>query len=144
MDQTPTTRPTVLIIDDNNDDREYWSEALRSLSFHYLVMEASNAEEGLHILRNQQVDCVVLDFDMPLSGYFTLVELVPDRECPKIAIIILTYLVHPVLSELTKHNGAQDWLVKQHTSAEDLHHAIQKAIASVKSLSAIKSGRKSE
>jgi len=40
----------------------------------------------------------------------------------------------PVLSELTKQNGAQDWLVKQHTSAEDLDHAIQKAIASVKSL----------
>jgi phosphoserine phosphatase RsbU/P len=134
MDHTPTTRTAVLIIDDNYNDRKHWSDALRNPSFHYLVLEASNAEEGLNILRNQKVDCVVLDFDMPLSGYFTLVELVPDRERPKIAVIILTCLVHPVLSDLTKHNGAQDWLVKQHTSAEGLHHAIQKAIASVKSL----------
>lgn len=135
MDQAPTTRTTVLIIDDSYNDRKYWSDALRSPSFHYSVLEASNDEEGHNILRDQKVDCVVLDFDMPLSGFFTLVELVPDRERPKIAVIILTCLVHPVLSELTKHNGAQDWLVKQHTSAEDLDHAIQKAIASVKSLS---------
>jgi phosphoserine phosphatase RsbU/P len=144
MDQTPTTHTTVLIIDDNYNDRKYWSDALRSPCFHYSVLEASNDEEGLNILRAQKVDCVVLDFDMPMCGFFTLVELVSDRERPKMAVVILTCLVHPVLSELTKHNGAQDWLVKQHTSTEDLHHAIQKAIASVKSLSAIKSGRKSE
>jgi DNA-binding NarL/FixJ family response regulator len=90
------------------------------------VLEASNDEEGLNILRNQKVDCVVLDVDMPMCGFFTLVELVPDRERPKIAVVILTCLVHPVLSELTKHNGAQDWLVKQHTSPEDLDHAIQR------------------
>jgi phosphoserine phosphatase RsbU/P len=134
MDQTPTTRTTVLIIDDNYNDRKYWSDALRSPSFHYSVLEASNDEEGLNILRNQKVDCVVLDFDMPMCGFFTLVELVPDRERPKIAVVFLTCLVHPVLSELTKQYGAQDWLVKQHTSPEDLDHAIQKAIASVKLL----------
>jgi CheY-like chemotaxis protein len=134
MDQTPTIRTTVLLIDDNHHDRTYWSDALRNPSFHYSVLEASNDEEGLTILRNQKVDCVVLDFDMPMSGYFTLMELVPDPERPQIAVVILTCLVHPVLSELTKQNGAQAWLVKQHTSAEDLDHAIQKAIASVKSL----------
>ena len=132
--QTSTSGTTVLLVDDNNDDRKYWSDALRSSSFPYSVLEASSAEAGLNICRNKKVDCVVLDFDMPLSGFFTLVELIPDRERPNIPVIILTCLVHPVLCELTKHNGAQDWLVKQHTSAEDLHHAIQKAIASVKSI----------
>ena len=135
MDQTPTTPTTVLIVDDNYHDRKHWSGALSSLSIPYVVLEASDAEEGHDILRRQHVDCVVLDFDMPLSGFFTLLELVPDRERPKIAVIILTCLVHPVLSDLTKHNGAQEWLVKQQTSPEDLHHAIQQAIASVKSLS---------
>ena len=71
---------------------------------------------------------------MPLCGFFTLIELVPDRKRPKTAVIMLTCLVHPVWPELTKQHGAQAWLVKQHTSTEDLHHAIQKAIDSVKSL----------
>ncbi len=133
-DSTPTTRTTVLIIDDNYNDRKYWASALRESSFDYLMLEASDAEDGRRILQKQKVDCVLLDFDMPLSGFFTLLELVPDRERPKIAVIMLTCLVHPVWPELTKQNGAQAWLVKQCTSAEDLHHAIQKAIASVKPL----------
>jgi DNA-binding NarL/FixJ family response regulator len=117
----------VLIIDDNYNDCKYWSNALRESSFDYLVLEASDAEDG-------RKNCVVLDFDMPLSGFFTLIELVPDRERPKIAVIMLTCLVHPVWPELTKQHGAQAWLVKQCTSTDDLHHAIQKAIDSVKSL----------
>ena len=133
-ESTPTTRTTVLLIDDNYQDRKHWSNALRDSSFDYLVLEASDADDGRNLLRNHNVDCVILDFDMPLSGFFTLTELVSDPEHPKIAVIILTCLVHPVLSELTKHNGAQAWLVKQDTSAEQLHHAIQKAIVSVKSL----------
>ncbi len=133
-ESTPTTRITVLVIDDNYNDRKHWSNALRRPSFNYLVLEASDAEDGRNLLRNHKVDCVVLDFDMPLSGYFTLIELVPDRERPKIPVIMLTCLANPVLSELTKDAGAQAWLVKQNTSAEDLHQAVQKAIASVKSL----------
>ena len=133
-ESTPTTRTTVLIIDDNYNDRKYWSNALRESSVDYLVLEASDAEDGRRILQNQKVDCVLLDFDMPLSGFFTLIELVPDRDRPKIAVIMLTCLVHPVWPELTKEHGAQAWLVKQCTSTYDLHHAIQKAIDSVKSL----------
>ena len=132
---TQEPRTTVLLIDDNDDDRKYWSGVLRSPSFHYSVLEASSGEEGLNLCRDKKVDCVVLDFDMPLSGYFTLLELVSDPKHPQIPVIILSCLVHPVLWELTKHNGAQDWLVKQHTSAEDLHRAIQTAIAAVSSLS---------
>ncbi len=131
---TPPTRTTVLIIDDNYHDRKHWSNALRGPSFNYLVLEAPDADDGRKILQNQKVDCVLLDFDMPLCGFFTLIELVPDRERPNIAVIMLTCLVHPLWSELTKQNGAQAWLVKQHTSTEILHHAIHKAIGSVKSL----------
>ena len=126
-ESTPPTRTTVLIIDDKYNDRKYWSKALRESSFDYLVLEASDAEDGRKILQAHKVDCVLLDFDMPLSGFFTLIELVPDRERPKIAVIMLTCLVHPVWPELTKQHGAQAWLVKQYTTAEELHHAIQKA-----------------
>ena len=76
---------------------------------------------------------LLLDLDMPQSGFHVLLELVPDRQRPPIAVIILTRLVHPSLGERAKHNGAQAWLVKQHTSAEELGAAIQQAISSVKS-----------
>ena len=70
---------------------------------------------------------------MPESGFFALLELVPDRERPAVAVIILTHLVHPNLAEMAKHNGAQAWLLKKHTSAEELSTAIQQAMSFVKS-----------
>jgi hypothetical protein len=45
---------------------------------------------------------------------------------------VLTRLPHPNLFEMAKHNGAQACLLKQKTSIHDLEHAIQQAIAAVK------------
>ena len=47
-------------------------------------------------------------------------------------MVILTRLVYSSLSEVAKMNGAQDLLVKQCTSAEQLDDAVQRAVASVK------------
>ena len=38
---------TVLLIDPNNDDRQHWTERLKSSSPHYKVFEAKDAETGL-------------------------------------------------------------------------------------------------
>ena len=75
---------------------------------------------------------MVLDLDMPESGLQVLFDLIPDPEHPEIVVIILSHLQLPNLLEMAKHNGAQACLVKQDTSAQDLDHAIQKAIASVR------------
>ena len=69
---------------------------------------------------------------MPESGFDLLLELIPNPKQPSIAVVILTRLVYPTLCEIAKLNGAQDWLVKQSTSAEQLDTAIQQAVASVR------------
>jgi DNA-binding NarL/FixJ family response regulator len=76
---------------------------------------------------------VVLDLDMSESGFHVLFDLVRDRTRPLIAVVILSHLLLPNLLEMAKRNGAQACLVKQATSAQDLDHAIQKAVASVRS-----------
>ena len=77
------------------------------------------------------VDCVLLDLDMPVSGFHALLDLIPDRTRPKIAVIILTRLRHPNLFEIAKYDGAQAF------SGKDLDMAIQEAVASIKSTDAI-------
>ena len=69
---------------------------------------------------------------MPESGFHVLLQLVPDRHHPRIPVIVLTHLPHPNLFEMAKHNGAQDCLLKQSTSIQDLDQAIQQAISAVK------------
>jgi CheY-like chemotaxis protein len=61
-------------------------------------------------------------------------DLIPDPKQPSIAVVILTRLVYPTLCEIAKMHGAQDWLVKRTTSPEQLDAAVQRAVASVKSI----------
>ena len=126
-------RTTVLLIDDNYEHRKYWSAALRKSPFHYSVLEADSGDAGLNLYRHQRVDCVVLDLDMPESGFFVLLRLIQDPKSPQVAVVVLTQVVHPTLWALMKDNGAYACLEKQHSSDEDLANAIQQAIASVKS-----------
>jgi len=74
---------------------------------------------------------------MPVSGFHALLDLIPDRTRPKIAVIILTRLRHPNLFEIAKYDGAQTCLRKQAISGKDLDMAIQEAVASIKSTDAI-------
>ena len=131
--QPSSPSKTIVLIEDNVEDLQYWSKTLRSAPFNYTVLESSDAQSGLELCRARAIDCVLLDLDMPESGFHVLLELIPNRSHPQIPVIILTHLPHPNLWEMAKHNGAQACLLKQRTSAEELHCAIQTAITSVKS-----------
>jgi CheY-like chemotaxis protein len=131
-DELKSQPKTIVLIEDNEEDLQYWSRTLRSAPFNYTVLESSDAQSGLDLCRDGAIDCVLLDLDMPESGFHVLLELIPNRSRPRIPVIILTHLPHPNLWEMAKHNGAQACLLKQRTSAEELHCAIQTAISSVK------------
>ena len=131
--QLSTTLTTVLVIDDNDEDRKYWCDALKHSAHNYTVLEAPNGQSGLELCRSQRVDCIVLDLDMPESGFYVLFDLIRDRTRPQIAVVILTHLLVPNLQEMAKHNGAQVCLVKQATSTQNLENAIQNAVAAVRS-----------
>jgi CheY-like chemotaxis protein len=133
MSAAGTSGKTVLLIEDDQDDRRYWALLLRSQCPHYLVLEAADAQSGLDICRHQKVDCILLDLDLPdSSGFRVLLDLIPDRTAPQIAVIVLTRLLSSVLHELAMHNGAHACLIKGRTSVAMLDQAIQKAVESVK------------
>ena len=127
-----TTSLTVLLVDDDELDLTYWSDLVRNLGRNYTVLTAGDSESAIRICQNQTVDCLLLDLDMPESGFNALLALVPDPKQPPIAVIILTRLVYATLREVVMNCGAQDWLVKRETSGEQLDAAIQRAVASVK------------
>jgi CheY-like chemotaxis protein len=123
---------TILLIEDDPQDLKFWSSALRNCSSHYTVLEAASGHEGLELLRHQEVDCVVLDLDLSeSSGFQFLLDLVPKRKRPEIAVLILSRLWNPTLAKMALENGAQAFLIKQNTSADALDEAIKKAMTSV-------------
>ena len=132
--EVPQSRTnTVLFIDDDENDLKKWSALLRNYSSTYRVLEANSGEAGLDIYRSRAVDCVILDLDMPTSGFHTLLELNLNRHRPRIAVVIFTHLPSPNLHDMAKSNGAQSCLLKQRTSSADLDQAIQGAIVTVQS-----------
>ena len=125
---------TVLLIEDDPEQLALWSSALRNCSAHYTVFEAASSQEGLELFRHQEVDCVVLDLDLSTSsGFQFLLELVPNRKRPEIAVVILTRIHSPALEYVSLENGAQAYLIKQGTSADALDKAIQNAVTAVAS-----------
>ena len=120
---------TVLLIEDDPEQLAFWSSALKNCSSHYSVLEAASGQEGLELLRHHQVDCVVLDLDLSSSsGFQFLLDVVPNRNRPEIAVLIFTRLQNPTLERMSLENGAQAYLIKQGSSADALDKAIQKAV----------------
>ena len=58
-------------------------------------------------------------------------ELVPIANKPDVAVIALTLMTHRGVWELARQNGAYACLAKKFTTGEDLHQAIERAIAFV-------------
>ncbi|HET7641491.1 MAG TPA: response regulator [Ktedonobacteraceae bacterium] len=131
---TCSSSATVLMIDDNPEDLEYWSKLLRVSSSNYSILKAQRVRAGLDLCQYQKIDCIIVDLDMgDSSGFEVLLTLIPDRKRPEIAVVVLTRLRNPSLHETVLYHGAQAYLVKQLTSADELDKAIQKAVTSVAS-----------
>ena len=125
--------PTVLLIDDNCEDRAYWSASLKNSPIGFVVLDAACGDSGFKLWQKECVDCVVLDVEMPESGLFTLLRLIPDPTQRHVPVVILTKLAQPTLMNLMKSLGAYECLVKEYCSPEKLANTIQQAIAVVKS-----------
>jgi DNA-binding NarL/FixJ family response regulator len=132
METAPQTT-TVLLIDPNNEDRQYYSERLKTSSKGYTVLEASNAERGLAICRAERIDCVVTELHLPdMSGFQVLIRLNPIvHRSLHTPVIALSHFILPSIIEAAKKLGAQSYLIKSHASCDDLDRAIQIAIARV-------------
>jgi CheY-like chemotaxis protein len=125
-----TTR--ILFIDGSANDRALYTSGLRYGSPDYEIIEAIDGQSGLAIYRTQQIDCVVLELDLPdLSGFEVLVDLVPLVRRPKIAVIVLTRIADRGLYALARENGAYTCFHKPHTTSDDLDRAINRAIGFV-------------
>ena len=123
---------TILLIDGQVDDRQYWAHRLKISSPDYLVLEADSGATGLAICQSQRVDCVVLELSLPdMSGFEVLVKLVPLAHHPEVPVVVLSSLTFDILDRLAKDNGAQAFLMKSRISGDELNVAIHKAMASV-------------
>lgn len=104
----------ILIVDDSRIMRNIVKNTLLNLRFDGGgFLEASNGEEAWHLLLSQEIDLLLLDWNMPnLNGIELVRRLRADPKFSALPIIMIT-------SEAAKYNvieavkaGVSDYLVK--------------------------------
>ena len=126
------TVSSILLIDNNDNDRLDSADRIRLGMPDCHVLEARDGKAGLELYKSHSVDCIVSELHLPdMSGFELLLQLVPRASEPEVAFIVLARAAWKTLADIAKSNGAQAYLVKHVTSGDELVFAIQKAMAAV-------------
>ncbi|MDR6570205.1 Response regulator receiver domain-containing protein [Chitinophaga ginsengisegetis] len=114
---------SVLLIDDDIDDRMIFGEVLKELAPDIIYHEAINGEDALFKLNNNLVpDLIFLDLNMPrIDGKQFLAEIQQQDHLKHIPIVIYTTSSHESDKKETRELGASYFLTKPNSLHELTH-----------------------
>ena len=117
----------VLIVDDSKIMRQILCRAIKKLGYSDLVItEAANGIEALDVFRNQALDLILSDWNMPEMDGMGLLQAI-RTENPNIPFGFITAQSTSALRESAQYYGAHFLLSKPFTP-ETLHAAIQSVL----------------
>jgi CheY-like chemotaxis protein len=96
---------SVLIVDDSKLARIVVGKAVAALQPEWTRLEAGNADEALSVLESNQVDVLILDFNMPGRNGLELAEELRDR-FPNLPIALATANVQDEVISRARAVGA--------------------------------------
>ena len=111
------TKPKIhiLMVEDDVVDRMACRRSFAQdiHEFEFVLHEAETANDGLQIVHTQQMDCVLLDYNLPdLNGLEFLAKLKNDDGSIPVPVIMLTGADNASVAVEAIKLGAQDYLVK--------------------------------
>ena len=105
---------TILYVDDDPDDRQFFQEAVKSLDTRTVCVTAQDGLDALSYLSIHQLpDIVFLDLNMPLmDGKTCLCEIRGNKATGHLPVIIFTTSSNDRDRMDCEHLGATDFLLK--------------------------------
>ncbi|WMM25730.1 response regulator transcription factor [Tissierella sp. MB52-C2] len=113
----------VLIVDDQSLIREGLRMMLGIYDNIFVVDEAINGKEAMEILRNKEVDLILMDIRMPVMNGVEATKIIKENY-PDIKILILTTFNEDEYIFEGLKNGADGYLLKD-ISSQELVRAIK-------------------
>lgn len=108
--ELPEDAPTILVVEDNNDVRNYLEQIFRH---EYKVIAASNGEEGMKEAIQNVPDMIISDVMMPkVDGIEFCSRIKSDVRTSHIPFILLTARTSPVYKYEGLEMGADDYIQK--------------------------------
>lgn len=118
----------ILIIDDDDVDRERVRRCIKSSALSARTMEAESGNEAMRILSNQSVDCVLLDNCLGDTTGSALLQAIRDLTAYAGPIIMVTGAGSESLVVEAMQQGATDYVPKVQLDAERLTQAILRSL----------------
>lgn len=117
----------LLIIDDNQDDRQQIISTLQKTSMPVNITQAESAIDGLNNVIRYEFDCVLLDYSFPDMAGLDLMRVLKSNACIDTPVVMMSEQVNQTRYEKSINCGAQDFLHKNEVDICRLQHAIQQA-----------------
>ena len=110
-----TKNKKVLIIDDEPELVEIYSESLKNAG--YSVIIAGNGADGLKLARSEKPDLILLDLKMPqMPGLEVMAKIKEDPTLKDLKVVFLTAFSDPLLPAIdtpyAQYAGAKDLIKK--------------------------------
>ena len=117
----------ILYIDDYELDRELVKDALEKEHGGFVVTEAANRQEFEELIKNNDFDVVLSDFNIAGFQGFQVIEVVQAHD-PRIPVIIVTGTGSEEIAAKAIKQGASDYVIKQSRHIQKLPQTIFAAI----------------
>lgn len=103
----------ILVVEDDWEYRNVLSEVLKESGF--VILEAENGNVGLEILKNNEVDLILLDYIMPEMDGGAFLYRLKNTLKKDIPVIILTNLAEGPYKE-----EGTDFIIKANASLDEI------------------------
>ena len=123
----------ILLVDDHVVIRKGLGSMLKDYYSQLNIFEAGNGDEALHILKQNRIDLVILDLQMPNTDSINVIELISIKY-PRSYILVFSILPEKIYARRVLKAGASGFLPKESTG-EEMKTAIETAINNEKYLS---------
>ncbi|SRR6266511_886046 len=105
------TSRSILIVDDEANQRLMVEQALRALSFDWSISTAASGQEALAALTLCAPDLIITDYHMPLMNGLELIAQVRERRISS-RIILITAYSSPELYDAAQRLHVDHYLTK--------------------------------
>ncbi len=117
----------ILIVEDDKFLRDLIVQKLTKEGFD--VLQAIDGEEGIKLVKENQVDLMLLDLILPgIDGFEVLRQMREDQKTASVPVIILSNLGQKEDVERGLKLGAQDYLIKAHFTPGEIIDKVKAVI----------------
>jgi CheY-like chemotaxis protein len=117
----------VLVVDDELSIRDLVSSMLARK---YIVLEAKDGEEAVHMAHSHNPDLILMDIMMPnMNGYTACCAIKKDPTTKAIPIVMLSVLHYALNVKLAKEIGSDGYITKPF-SLQDLLGTVDEFLTS--------------